>query len=58
MESIITAPDKKCRECGVDMDKLWRCDPPPATFRGWYCTACNEIERPIGRENKFELVAK
>jgi len=50
--------DKNCINCGQKMSKLWRCDPPPATFRGFYCTKCNELERPIGRENKIELKGK
>jgi len=47
------APDKNCIECGHEMSKLWRCDPPPATFRGWYCAFCNAHEPAIGREKLF-----
>jgi len=54
MSDILTqAPDKHCISCGNLMARLWRCDPPPAVFRGWFCSNCNEHEPAIGREKLF-----
>jgi len=50
---------KACPECGSEkFSKLWNLQGDKPLFKGWYCSACNHVEKPIGRENKFEFTGK
>lgn len=51
---------ESCPKCKSEKYvKLWDCqEVGNAKFKGWYCCECGHIEKPIGRENKFEFSGK